>query len=162
MAPKRGFSLIEVLVTSGILAFALCALLLIYINLFALGAVGRQLTLATNAAQGKLEELKNICFNDLGSYNGTIFDIPGFAASDAKGAIYISDVDEYSVLHDLKRVRIIVCFRQKGQRIVGSDKNLNGAADAGEAVNSRNELLSPVEIITMIYKVKDEIKCPEG
>jgi prepilin-type N-terminal cleavage/methylation domain-containing protein len=141
---KKGFTLIEVIFTAGILAFAICGLLLTYINLFSLGDISRKMTLANNALQAKLEEIKN------GSIDYNPFDIPGFAAGDAKGVVYVSNVSGYS---DLKRVRIIVCFRQKGQRIVGEDKNLNGIWDTGEdTVIVNNQLDSPVEVVTLIAR----------
>jgi len=42
---------------------------------------------------------------------------------------------------------VVVCFRTRG-RVIGEDKNLNGALDSGESPDSR--LDSPVEIVTYV------------
>lgn len=145
----KGFTIIEVLLTSSILALVLCGLLLVYVNLLLLGDISRKMTLAANAAQAKLEEIKNITFENLDAENGDTFDVPGFNASDARGLVQVSGTG-YS---DLKKVRIVVSFRQKGTRVIGEDKNLNGSLDSGEDVSSPNgQLDSPVELITLIAK----------
>lgn len=143
---KKGFTLVEVLFTVAILAFALCGLLAMYINLFLLGDISRQITLATNASQAKIEEIRNTSFDKLLASNGSTFDITGFAAADAKGRVEVLNTS-YA---DLMQVRVIVCFRQKGQRIIGEDTNLNGALDAGEDSNANGVLNSPVEVVTLI------------
>ena len=148
---NKGFTLIEVLFSAGILAFVLCGLLLVYVNLFLLNDASRKTTLAVNAGQAKLEELKNSTFDSLAS---GIFNVDGFNTTDAKGIIEVSDIAAYA---DLKKVRIIISFRLKGNKIVGEDKNFNGVLDAGEdTMISNNRLDSPVEIITLISKQKND------
>lgn len=144
----KGFSLIEIMFTAGILALVLCGLLLIYINLFLLGDISRQLTLATNATQAKMEEIRNTNFDSLANLNGTTFDIDGFSVGNAKGVIEVTD----TAYTDLKRVRLVVSFRQKGERIIGEDKNFNGSLDIGEDTNANGRLDSPVEMVSLIAK----------
>lgn len=145
---NKGFTLVEVLVAVAILAFCLCGLLVTYINMFFLSDLTRDSTLATNAIQAKLEEIKNTNFENLSSFNGTTFDVNGFASSDAKGAVWVLDT-AYS---DLKRVRIVVCFKSRG-RVIGEDKNLDGDLDTGEdTLISNSRLDSPAETVTLIAK----------
>lgn len=144
----RGFSLIEVLFTVAILSFALSGLLAMYINLFLSGDINRQMTLATNAALGKIEEIRNTDFDDLPSLNGSGFGIPGFSATDAVGRIEVSN----TAYTDLRQARVIVCFRQRGQRIIGEDSNLNAVLDSGEDANADGFLNSPVEAATLIAR----------
>ncbi|MCU0652550.1 MAG: hypothetical protein MUC39_06395 [Candidatus Omnitrophica bacterium] len=143
----KGFTLIEVLFTAGILAFTLCGLLLVYVNLFLLNDVSRKTTLAINAGQAKLEEIKNSTFDSLAS---SIFNVNGFDAANAKGIVEVTPVSPYT---DLKKIRIIIAFRLKGEKIVGEDRNFNGIFDSGEdTMLVNNRLDSPVEIVTLISK----------
>lgn len=159
----RGFTLIEVLIAVSILAFALCGILLTYIGNFILSDLSRDLTLAINAVQARIEEAKQTNFDCLLTitrppsqlcpltctscfYQGDIFDIEGI--SQGKGRIEIEDVSPYS---DLKKVRIIASFRSRG-RIIGEDTNLNGSLDTGEDKDNNHRLDSAVEIITLITK----------
>ncbi len=144
---NKGFTLIEVIFTVGILAFCLCGLLVTYINMFILGDLSRSFSLASNAILDKVEEIKNCAFDNLPSYNGARFDLDGFSSTDSKGIIEVSDTT-YS---DLKRVRIVACFRSRN-RLIGEDVNLNGELDAGEDANGNGRLDSPVEVVTLIAK----------
>lgn len=151
---NSGFTLAEVLVTFFLLAFCLCGLLLTYINMLNLTELSRSLTLATNAVQKELEDIKRINFDSLMALDGTTFDIAGFSSSYAKGRIEICDnitcpaIISYS---DLKRVRLVACFKSRG-RIFGEDQNLDGSLNTGEDKNGNNRLDCPVEVITLISR----------
>jgi len=147
---RRALTLIELLLTVSILAFCLCSIMLTYINMFILTDLSRDLTVATNALQAKMEEIKKTNFDSLASLNGTTFDISGFDSSNAKGVVYVTDTG-YT---DLKRVHIEVSFKSRN-RVIGGDRNLNGVANTGEDfinVNGVNELISPVELVTLIAR----------
>ncbi len=143
---KKGFTLIEVLLAGAILAFCLCGLLLTYINMFILSDLARDLTLATNAVQAKMEELKKTSYAGLLAFNGVTFDIAGFASSNAKGLIEVTNNLGYV---DLTRLRIVISFKSRG-RLIGEDNNLNGALDSGEDANCNGRLDSPIELVTLI------------
>lgn len=138
----RGFTLAELMIAAGILAFVLVSLLLIFINCIFLNELNRNFTLAYNAIQSKMEEVKGVGFNCLSSscpqgctscfYNGYTFPINGFSASDAKGVLQI--IDESS---NLKRVKVRACFKSRN-RVIGDDIN--------------NCQSSPAELITLIVK----------
>jgi prepilin-type N-terminal cleavage/methylation domain-containing protein len=142
---SKGFSLLELLVAVAILANCLTAILLTYMNMYVFSDAARDLTLANNALQTKMEELKNTSFANLSALNGTTFDISGFSNSDAKGLISVSNT-AYS---DLKEIRIAASFKSRG-RLIGEDKNLNGSLDSGEDLNNNNRLDSPAELATLI------------
>jgi len=148
MTANKGFTLVEVLVTVGILAFVLSGLLAMYVNLFLLGDINRQTTLANNSAQARIEEIRNTNFDNLPALNGTVFDITGFGAGSAKGRVEVSNTS-YS---DLRLVRVVVSFKQKGSMIIGEDTNLNGVLDGGEDVNANGRLDSSIEIVTLISR----------
>ena len=76
-------------------------------RMFDFSDLARNLTLSTNALQAKSEEIKRTNFDGLLALNGSGFNIAGFASGNAQGAIEITDT-AYS---DLKRVRLIACFK---------------------------------------------------
>lgn len=143
---NKSFSLIELLVTMTILVFSLCGLVATYINLFFLTDLSRDTTLATNALQAKIEEVKNTSYDCLFSSacvscaggctkcfcSQATFSLPGIAQG--LGKIEITDVSGYS---NLKAVRVLACFKSRN-RLIGND-----------IANCQS---SPVEIITYIAK----------
>lgn len=144
----KGFTLIELLFTFSILVFCLCGLLLAYIQMFVLTDLSRDLTLATNAVQAKMEEIKKANFDSLLSLNGTTFDLTGFSSSDAKGRVEVVS----TVYSDLMRVRIVASFRSRN-RVIGEDANLDGDLDTGEdTFISNSRLDSPMELVTLIAR----------
>lgn len=143
----RGFTLIEILLTTAILVSCLCGLLAMYLNMFVVADLARDFLHATGAAQAKLEEIKEADFDNLAAFNATAFDLDGFAAGDSKGRVEVANT-AYS---DLITLRIICSFRSRG-RLIGEDANLNGALSAGEDANNNGRLDSPVEIATLIAR----------
>ena len=150
-----GFTLIEILFTVGILVVCICGLLLTYINMFILSDLSRSFSLASNAVQAEIEQIRNISFDDLDDYNGFIFDLSGFSPDDSKGIIQVfgtGDEDLPDDLEsDLRRVRVVACFRSRN-RVIGEDSNLNGILDANEDKNGNGRLDSPLEAVTLIVR----------
>ncbi len=145
----KGFTLIEILFAAAIFAASLCGILLTYANMFVLTDMSRGFTLATNAVQAQMEQVKRTGYDNILAFNGTQFDLNGFAASDSEAIIEAAD-QTYS---DLRRVRIVASFRVRG-RVIGEDANLNGILDvgAGEDTNGNLRLDSPVELVTLISR----------
>jgi prepilin-type N-terminal cleavage/methylation domain-containing protein len=149
-----GFTLIELMVAAVILLFCLSGLLATYFQMFMLSDLTRVLTLATNAAQAKIEEIRQQSFDTLLSFNGTQFNITGFNTTDAKGVIYVTEDTANNPLYnltDLKDVRVEVSFRHRG-RVIGEDSDLNGVLDIGEDANNNTYIDSPAESVTLIAK----------
>lgn len=137
---RSGLTLIEVITAAAIFAFCLSGLLLTYINLFTLTDLTRDFTIATNAMQSRMEEIKRVPFINLGSLENATFAVAGFSTEDATGITRVTDT-AYS---DLKEVRLIVSFRSRN-RVIGPDQNLNGLLNASESAGS-----SPCELATYI------------
>jgi prepilin-type N-terminal cleavage/methylation domain-containing protein len=139
----RGFTLIEIMLVAGILAFVLCAILAAYISCSVLVATSKNLNIATNAALGLMEEIRTSSFTRIyDEYNGLNFilnDIPS-----SRGVVYVDDTNP-----ELLEVTISVCWRQ-GNRIIGEDVNLNGVLDAGEDANGNGIIDSSVQMVTQI------------
>lgn len=143
----KGFTLIEVLLAMIVLVVCLTSILLTYVQMFILSDLSRDSTLSINAVQAEMEEVKKTDFDNLLALNGTTFDITGFASSDAKGIVQVTDI----VYADLKIVRLVVCFKSRN-RIIGEDTNLNGVLNVGEDSNGNGRLDSPVELVTLISR----------
>jgi prepilin-type N-terminal cleavage/methylation domain-containing protein len=147
-----GFTLIEVLLTVTILGISVCGILLTYVNMFMLSDLSRDMTLATNALQARMEEIKREDFETLSSLHGTPFDLSGFSANNAKGRVEVYDVTlRTPPTETLKRIRLVACFRTRG-RLLGEDSNLDGAFDAGEDLNGNGRMDGPVELVTIIAR----------
>lgn len=146
----EAFALMELMITVGILALVLIGLIQLFFHCLSLGEIAGNLTLAICEAQGKLEEIRNHSFDsmvvDYGE-NGN----PGHTFNpgqlDGKGVICINDTNP-----ELLEIEIVVSWRGKGNRIIGEDKNLNGALDADEDNNKNGKLDSPASLVSMIAK----------
>ena len=93
-----------------------------------------------------MEEIKKTSYAGLSAFNGVSFDIAGFASSDAKGVVEVTDNLGYA---DLTRVRIVSSLKSRG-RIIGEDQDLDGVLDFGEDANANGRLDSPIELVTLI------------
>jgi type II secretory pathway pseudopilin PulG len=120
---SRAFTLIELLLGFSILAFALCGILLTYLNMFLMSDLARDFTLANNAAQRKMEDLRAGAFDSIVSFqesfdaNGVFQSEAGYDANSKKGMV-TALVDSATGFSDLKKVRMLVCFKSR-QRLIG-------------------------------------------
>ena len=171
---KSGFTLIEVMIAAAVSVAVLLGLLGVFIACSDLNASARNLTIAINGAQQKLEEIRNHNFaqilNDYaaGGMPGNLFDPGGEddnlnsvldlgeddngngvldSPLNGGGVVFISLVGGSS---DLLQIRIVVSWMQKGGRHVGEDENFNGVLDAGEDDNGNGQLDSPAQIVTLM------------
>lgn len=136
------------MVATGVLVVAISGLMASFAHLASLNENSRKLTLAITASLDKMEEIRNSDFSNLyAAYNASNFEPNGFDAAgiDAEGAISIDNSDPA-----LLEVCVSVSWRERSNRIIGEDLNLNGAFDAGEDSNGDNRLSSPAEIVTLI------------
>lgn len=140
-----GMTLVEVITAAAIFAFCLAGLLLTYMNLFTMTDLTRDLTLATNAMQARMEEIKHFPFSGLAALDNTTFAVEGFNLTDAIGVVQVSN----TTYTDLKQVRLVICFRSRN-RLIGEDTNLNGELNAGEDTDGNDRLDSPSELVTTI------------
>lgn len=137
---KKGFTLVEVVLAAGILAFIIVAMVKVFIYTSMQAELAGSKTLAALAAQNKLEEIRNHEYDDIVTdYNGSIFDPAGL---DGKGKVYVTGTAE------LLQIETVVCWRDKHNRVIGEDKDLDGALDAGEDADGNSRISSPVTIVT--------------
>jgi len=140
---KKGFVLPEVLLATIITAFAVCGILLTYIAGMDLIRTSKNASIATSAAQGLMEEIRNTPFPDIvTNYDHLRFSVNSIPSS--SGIVYVDDTDPEFLL-----VTISACWRQ-GNRLIGEDINLNGVLDAGEDANGNGIIDSTVELVTQV------------
>lgn len=142
----RGFTLIEVMIAAAILAVVICGILATYISCFELISTSRNFTFAVNAAQRKIEEIRDYNFSQIYSdYNNQSFTVDEMSVGDSRGIVYVDELTP-----ELLEVTISVCWRQRQNRIIGEDRNLDGALGPGEDANGNNMIDSPVQLVTLI------------
>jgi prepilin-type N-terminal cleavage/methylation domain-containing protein len=140
---KKGFVLPEVLLAIAIAAFAVCGILLMYVAGMDLVRTSKNASMATSAAEGIIEEIRNTPFPDIvTNYNGLKFSVNNMPAN--SGVVYVDDSDPEFLL-----VTVSICWRQ-GNRIIGEDLNLNGELDSGEDANNNFIIDSSVELVTQV------------
>lgn len=143
---NKGFTLIEVMIAAAILVTVICGILLIYINSLELISLSRNLTFSVNAAQRKIEEIRDYTFSLIyADYNEQVFTVDEMPPGNSRGVIYVDDANP-----DLLKVTISVCWRQRANRIIGEDLDLDGVLDAGEDLNGNNMIDSPAQLVTLI------------
>lgn len=146
---KRGFSLVEVIVAIGIMAFALVGILGTYITCLTLISTSKNVNAATNAAQGIIEEIRSTPFTQIMSnYNGMIFTVNDIPSS--VGVVYINN-STAPANANLILATVSVCWRQ-GNRVIGEDANLNGVLNGGEDLNGNGIIDSTVQLKTMVVR----------
>ncbi|MBU4346542.1 MAG: prepilin-type N-terminal cleavage/methylation domain-containing protein [Candidatus Omnitrophica bacterium] len=144
---RRGFTLPELLLAAAILVFVMCGILATYISCFELISTSKNLTLAINAAQRQIEEIYDYNFSQIhADYDNQTFTVDEISAGDSRGIIYVDDSNP-----DLLEVTISVCWRQRGNRIIGEDLDLDGVLDPGEDfLVANNRIDSPAQLVTLI------------
>ncbi|MCM8819469.1 MAG: hypothetical protein NC925_01580 [Candidatus Omnitrophica bacterium] len=131
---NKSFTLIEVLIAVGVLVIGIFGILGTYAGMFLLSDLCRDFTLANNVVSAKMEEIRKRGFDNL-TIGEESFNISSEIYAQEK--VYISNAIETPYPTDLKKVRVVVCFKSRG-RLVG---------DSLDDCNS-----SPVELVTLISK----------
>lgn len=145
---NQGMSLVELLVVIGILATVIIGLVQIFIAGAVLSDISNRKTIALGEAQDKLEDIRNHAFGSIttdyasGGVPGSIFNLSQVTGT---GVIVIDSTDS-----NLLKIDVVVSFRDKSNRTIGEDKNLNGILDAGEDADVNGLLDSPIKLSTYI------------
>lgn len=150
---KSGFTLIELMLTTVIVAGVVIGLFSIFSTSITLTDMAGTMTQMSNAIRYKMDALYDINdFASVDTLDGQTFDLTGFgfesiAVSEAKGVYEVNTINT-----NLKRVTISISYAIRDGRVVGEDLNLNGILDDGEDLNSDARLSSPVEATTIISR----------
>lgn len=143
---QSGFTLVELLVASMILIITIVGILISYIRSLELAEMSRNSSVAINASRSQIEQMKNTDFAQIAAnFNNVTYTVPGF---NGIGVSYVTTVST-----NLIQVTATFCWQQRNGRVVGEDKDLDGAVDAGEDANGNGRLDSPTQIISDIYNL---------
>ena len=159
---KSAFTLMELMIAAAVLSIALLGLLGVFTRCFGLNETAKNLTIAINGAQEKLEQIRNL--RDAGtprpaghySENVSNFPVQHRVAID----IFDDGTDPDGISNsDLFWISVSVSWKQKGGRIIGEDNGsgggipLNGGIPDGTEDANINQILdSPAQIITLMSK----------
>ena len=149
---KAGITLVELMIAIGILTFVIVSMIQLYIYTSVQAELAGNKTLAVSEAQSKIEEMRNHNYDLIaedygdGGTPGNTFDL---SYLNGKGLISIDSTDP-----ELLVLQVSIFWRDKYDRIVGEDLNLNGALDEdeGEDANENDRLDAVVELISMITR----------
>ncbi|MFC1704132.1 prepilin-type N-terminal cleavage/methylation domain-containing protein [Candidatus Omnitrophota bacterium] len=145
---KQGLTLVEVLIVVTILAFAITALLYGYTTCVTLNEHDRRFSQAMNIARELMEKIYNQRTDfdaivsqeipkSLAGEDNDMTELYGFPGS---ASVQITDP-----VDDLKLIKIVICWEEKGGRIIGDDVNLNGEYNDGIDKNTDgNDVLDSV------------------
>ncbi len=144
---KSGFTLVELMVSVGILTMVFAGALLTYLKGMELSEMSRNATIAISEAKGRMEQIKSTQFDQLVNS----FDNVSFAPqATITGGIGTSNVTLINGGAEAQ-VRVAFCWREKNGRVVGEDANLNGLLDGAEDINNNGFMDSPVLLQEIIY-----------
>lgn len=142
---KSGFTFLELMIVCGILIVALTGLLATYVTCLELTETTKNSNYALQAAQKVIEEVRSTAFTSVASvYNGYTFQVPFMAANSSIGRVVVNSTNA-----TLLRVDVGVCWRQKGNRIIGECQNVSGVLTFNDT-NTNGFLDSPVQLVTLV------------
>jgi type II secretory pathway pseudopilin PulG len=141
-----GFTLAELAIAAAIFAIAATGILSVFISSSALSESAGNITSMINLAREEIEDtIKGMPFDDLNDYSK----VPPAVPNDTSLACYVSD---HPTINNLKQVTVVVCYREKPNRVIGEDINLNGILNGGEDLSGDGRLSSLCEITYFIGK----------
>lgn len=147
---RAGLTLVEVVVTSGVLAVALAGLMQLYVCCLWQSEGSGNLTAAMSEAYGMWEEIRAANFDTVvtnysqGGTPGNTFTLNGL---NGRGVIYLD-----TSVAGMIQVDVVVSWRERATVVIGEDQNLNGQLDAGEDTNQNGRLDSPAMIASLLAR----------
>ncbi|MCG2713184.1 MAG: type II secretion system GspH family protein [Candidatus Omnitrophica bacterium] len=139
-----GFTLVEILITTMIMAIAITATLQSMNYLLQNNEADNISVICMNTIEGMMDEIRNVTYEDIvANYNGTQFTLAELTARGIQhsGMVMANELEAGF----LTRAKIVVCWQNR-TRIIGEDVNFNGVLDDGEDANGNGELDSPMMI----------------
>ena len=143
---KQGFTLVEVLISAGIMTTVIVGLMGVFVQCSTLAQMSGNFSNVWAQVQGKIEEIRNSNYDLITTNypNGTTFNL---TSPTGEAIIYLN-----TSTANLLQVQIVASWQNKYGRVVGEDKNINGVLDNGEDENNNGQLDSPLMVTTNIAK----------
>ena len=123
---ERGFTLLELGIAVAIFALGACSTLSLFILNNTTADAAGLITTSMNLARQEIEN--NIWLSDYTTLN-SYFRLPPAVPLNTSLVCYVTDRGNF------KEVRVVVCYRQKSNNVIGEDDNLNGVLDPTEDLN---------------------------
>lgn len=117
---RRGFTLIEILLTAAFLVFTLSAILMLFANCIFLNAGNRALTVAMSHAQRVMEEIRDTNFSVIETNITNNYWDWDVSAIEGKGLVALSeeaiDTNKIGAGSDLLNIMVTVSWEGRNQR----------------------------------------------
>jgi len=141
---NQGFTLPELMVAAMVTIIAFLGILFTYARYLELDELSRNTSIALQESQNKIEAIKNTAYDQIvATYDNQTFTPTGL---NGKGVITIDDTNPKLML-----ITVTFCWKQRNNRLMGEDTNLNGVLNVGEDKNGNGVMDSPVQLIAYIY-----------
>ena len=142
---NKGFTLVEILFTTVILAIVVGSLIELFMYCSFLAEASRDLTIAMHEAQNKLEEIRNDNYDNIVTdYANKVYDI-----TSPNGKIY-TYVDNTNT--DLLIIKVAVCWQNSNGRVMGEDQNVDGTLTVSEDKNGNSQADSEATLLDYIAR----------
>ncbi len=129
---------------TAIFLIAAVALLYAVLKSMELEELGRRSQQALAGIQSQLDRIKNTPFSTIvATYDNTTFTNTNLTGM---GKIYVDDTDPHLLV-----IKVVYCWRQSNNRVIGEDTNLNGVLNTGEDKNGNGQIDSYVQVQTQIF-----------
>jgi len=147
---KKFFTLLELMVGIFILAGGILMIMYAYLAFAGLAQLSKSISLATEVASAKMEDIRSDSFDDVDTYEGVFYPNPNdpypqdirYQSLDYRGLVYVDDISL-----DLKQVTVIICWRQ-GERTIGADWVFEPNPD----ISAHPRPTSPVTLTTLVTR----------
>lgn len=144
-ANNNGLTLPEMMIATLVFVVTFVSIFSSFVKCIELNDLSINSSSALNAIKNKISEIDDTNFSSiLSSFDRTTF---SDASLDGIGIVYVDIVNQ-----DLLEITISFCFKQKNNRIIGEDLNLDGQLLSSEDTNLNNRIDSLVSIKTYKYR----------
>lgn len=142
-------TLLEVMLTVGIVGIAIMGVLQVFLNASWLTETSTSLFSGMTEAHAIMEEIRSTEFDQITAKYGTSAGPPMLYKSSSMGnngmgIIFVDDTNP-----QLLEVEVQVHWAL-GRQAIGEDQNINGVLDPGEDVNNNGRMDSPASLTTLI------------
>jgi hypothetical protein len=169
LAKRDGFTYTEILLTLPIILISIFAAAAALMGSLSFNQTARFHTQAMNFGIWRMEQIRSNATLDPSAFRAAMLSFnnrrypPVIPAQgdvntmqslglDPTGMEVISRAAMLSPTADIADVTVLVCYRDKGGRVVGEDRDFDGALDAGEDRNGNGGLDSPIMFRSMVAR----------
>ncbi|MBI4845256.1 MAG: type II secretion system protein [Candidatus Omnitrophica bacterium] len=147
---EKGFTLVEILVSTLIMALAVGAVMQVLHSVIQLNETNNNMTQCVNVAQGLMDEIRGVIYEDIiSNYNGYTFTLNDLDSQSIpnQGLVIASEIEPGYLM----RVKIVICWKQKN-RIIG-EAIPSGNSITLQDLDASGEIDSPCSVeAAIIYK----------